>query len=252
MKLGLVTTPHLVDLKRLGLDAVREEPGHVSIGACATHALLSRSPLVRKGCEVLASAEGDVGNVRVRSVGTIGGNLCFAEPGSDIGTVLLLADARLELRSEAGVRSIETRDFFVGAFTTALRPEELLVRIVVPTAPTAAVTSYRRIAVGERPTAGFACRLEPGTDGRIGAARVVVGAAHPHPFRLHDGEAALEGIRSSGEEAKEAVDHVAALAAAACEPIGDVHATPHYKRRLVSVLARRALTDALARLGVDD
>jgi len=125
-------------------------------------------------------------------------------------------------------------------------------RIAIPAPANRGVAVYRRVAVGERPTAGFACRLERGDDGRISAARIVVGAAHPHPLRLAEAEAVLSGVSSSGAEAREAVDHVAALAAAACEPIGDVHATVAYKRRLVSVLARRALVDTMTKLASDD
>ncbi|HZU17468.1 MAG TPA: FAD binding domain-containing protein [Candidatus Dormibacteraeota bacterium] len=248
VKLGLAQVRELVDLKRLGLDGIARDGTVVIVGACATHAAIARSRPVRAFIPVLAATAGELGNVRVRATGTIGGNLCFADPSSDVGCVLLLEDAEVELRSRRGTRRVEIGRFFVHAFSTVLADDELLVavRVPVPSRTRRRVTRYRRIALGERPTAGAGVSLELDAGGRIVRARVAVGAGNPHPIRIDEAEAHLQGQDLA--TAREGAEDVGRLAATACEPIGDVHASPGYKRHLVGVMARRALEDVVVEL----
>ncbi len=251
VKLGLAQVRELVDLKRLGLDGITHDGTAVVIGACATHAEIARSRTVRTLVPALAAAAGELGNVRVRTTGTIGGNLCFAEPSSDLGCVLLLEDAEVELRSRRGTRRVEIGRFFVHAFTTVLADDELLVTVRVPAHPQSRrrATRYRRIALGERPTAGAGVSLELDAGGRVVRARVAVGAGSARPIRIGEAEVRLQGQDLA--TAREGAEEVGRLAAAACEPIRDVHASPGYKRHLVGVMARRALEDATAELEAD-
>jgi carbon-monoxide dehydrogenase medium subunit len=97
LKLGFASFGHLVDLKRIEeLAGVRVENGGLVIGATVTHRALERSELVEERLPALAAMERRVANVRVRQVGTLGGNLCFSDPHSDPSTFLLAADAEVE------------------------------------------------------------------------------------------------------------------------------------------------------------
>src|SRR5919198_6773178 len=126
MKQAGLRYSHLVDVKTIpGLDAIEERDSTLRIGALATHATLERSPLVRARLPTLAELEAHVANPRVRATGTLGGNLCFAEPHSDPATLLLCLDARLELVGPDGERELPIDEFLVGAYEVALAPGEL-------------------------------------------------------------------------------------------------------------------------------
>ena len=135
MKEGLLSYGHLVNIKAIpDLDGVSYDSsaGVLAIGATATHRALERSPLVGEQFPLIADAERRVANVRVRNVGTLGGNLCFAEPHSDPGVFLLLHDAWVELSGPGGERVQSLEDFILGPYETTREPDELLTRILGP------------------------------------------------------------------------------------------------------------------------
>src|SRR5690606_3276864 len=108
---------------------IRMGEGMVHIGSLATHRQLELSDVVREQLPTFAEAERHVANVRVRNVGTLGGNLCFGEPHSDPGAVLLLHDAMVEVASVDGTRTLPLSEFIVGPFEVALEPGEILTEI---------------------------------------------------------------------------------------------------------------------------
>lgn len=247
LKLGLAEVSDLVDLKRIeGLDAISvDADGTLAIGATATHRRIERSPIVATGWPLLAWLEGRIANVRVRTTGTLGGNLCFADPHSDPATVLLAAQARVVLGAGETRRTLPLDDFLLGPWTTALEPGELLLRIEVPALPVGAAMAHQRFHTHERPTATASClvRVE---DGRIAEARIAVGSVGPRAVRAHDAERLVTGLvatdpdpavlRSAGE-----------AAATVAEPDTDGNGSAEYKADLVAVLVGRAIRDAVAR-----
>ena len=243
MKQGLARYEHLVDLKRLpGLSdlAFDEAARTLRLGALVRHREVELSPLVRAVWPLLAAAERDVANVRVRNTGTIGGNLCFAEPHSDIGTLFLLAGCRVHLLGPAGARELDLTEFLTGAYETALLPGEVLTHVVLgPLAPGTRY-GYRRFRFHERPslTVGVAVST---AGARVTAARGVVGGCGPVPRRIPGAgavlsEADLAGVR--GTALREAVS-------AAVQPMDDAAGGAEYKQALAGILAERALRDAL-------
>lgn len=246
MKLRVLRPELLVDIKRIdGLDAIAiEDGGTLRIGARATHAQIERDPLVRRHLPALAGLCGSVANVRVRGAGTIGGNLCFAEPHADPPTLLATLEAKLCLTGPGGAREIPADDFILGEFETAREPEELLTAIRVP--PPAGPVAYRRFRHGERPSVavGLLWRMTP--DGRIGAARLRVGALGPRPQPLPLLEEALDGLLP--QEAPDACEALLEAALDGLEVLGDRHGSADYKRHLAGVLLRRNIADALAAL----
>ena len=179
MGLGLRRAAAIVDLKRVealkGM-AIDGEAGTVTIGAAVTHRRLSDHPGVQEHLPTLAAAASRVGNARVRSTGTVGGNLCFAEPRSDLGCVLLALGAMAEVRSAGGARTISIDELIVGAFETSLAENEILTTVTVPFEPPG--MSYRKLQSYERPTLGVALVV---TEDRW---EVTVGAATERPTRI--------------------------------------------------------------------
>jgi carbon-monoxide dehydrogenase medium subunit len=110
MKEGLLHYDRLVNMKQIpGLATITLADGTLYLGALATHRMLERSPLVRTHFPALARLEANVANVRVREVGTLGGNLCFAEPHADPGTLLLVYNANVEFEQQGGKSTLPTK-----------------------------------------------------------------------------------------------------------------------------------------------
>jgi aerobic carbon-monoxide dehydrogenase medium subunit len=157
----------LVDIKTIpGLDSIEERDGAIRIGALATHLALEQSPLIRDTLPALARLEAHVANPRVRASGTLGGNLCFAEPHSDPATLLLCLDARLELVGRDGERELGLDEFIIGAYDVDLKEGELLRAVRVPLPPAGRQARYSKFQVHERPMLGLALVLDLADSGQ--------------------------------------------------------------------------------------
>lgn len=251
MKQGFVTSRHLIDIKKIpALLEVSEEPqGIVRIGAAVTHRQIARSPIVRRAHPALADAAATLGNERVRNVGTLGGNLCFAEPDSDPATVLLVLDASIRIEGQRGPRTLKLDEFLRGPFEVALETAELLTSVEIPKRPERTAVSYLRFGVLERPLVSVAASVTLAKDGRsLEDVHIAVGGAGPRPVRARDAEAMLRG--------QSLVDAIARLADAgdkAAEETrasDDHRASAEYRRAMIKVLVQRAV--AAARAAVDD
>jgi carbon-monoxide dehydrogenase medium subunit len=197
MGLGLRRPAAVVDLKQVeALKGIDVDAGArtVTVGAAVTHRRLSDRPVVREHLPTLAGAASRVGNARVRSTGTVGGNLCFAEPRSDLGCVLVALGATAEVRSTRGARILSIAELIVGAFETSLEPDEILTTITVPFEPPG--MSYWKLQSYERPTLGVALVVSESQW------EVTVGAATERPTRtvLAAGDTAALGAFVDGLE----------------------------------------------------
>jgi carbon-monoxide dehydrogenase medium subunit len=245
MKERLVHFAHLIDIKRIpGLAgiAVDDAAGSISIGSLTSHRAIERSPLIRERAPLLAEVESQVANIRVRNAGTIGGNLCFAEPHSDPATFFVAWDAQFTLASAAGSRTVAAADFFTGLLETAREPDELLTGIALPLLPPGAGSSYQRFKTHERPAAAAAATLWV-EDGRIRDARLVAGSVGIGPERLPAAEEMLKGQEPDATLFARAAE--SAAASAFIEEEGFESA--EYKRHLIGVLMKRALAQAAER-----
>ena len=248
MKEGLGAFEHLIDVKTIGgLDTLALAPDGAAlvIGAAVTHRALERSPLLRAHFPMLADMERQVANARVRAVGTLGGNLCFAEPHSDPPTALLVHGARVALAGAAGARRLPLADFLVGPYESALGPDEILTHVDVPLPPARAAGAYLKFGMHERPTVGVAVLLVP-DEHRAGLAeaRVAVGCVGPVATRLPAVESALAGARLADLEAGWPD---AARAGEALDAVSDLHGSADYKRAMAGVFVGRALALAARR-----
>src|SRR5256712_10279029 len=193
MKEGLVHYDHLVNVKTIpGLAGVRLDAGTLRVGAATSHRTLERDPLVREHFPAVARMEADVANVRVREVGTLGGNLCFAEPHADPGTLLQVFDATARIEKKGSARTIPLEGLFVGPFETCLEGDELLTEIVVPPLPSRSAAAYLKFGFLERPSVGVAVAGPP-DDGPGAAARIAARGLGAVPRRMREGGAELPG-----------------------------------------------------------
>jgi len=243
MKEGLVQYEHLINVKKLtGLSDVTSADGALVIGALCTHHQLENSPILKDKLPALTKLEQNVANVRVRQVGTIGGNICFAEPHADPGTLLIALGAKMIAEQSSSKREITAEDFFVDAYETALQADEVLTKIQVPIPAPNARSAYLKFGYLERPSVGVAVAFN--LNGGVSGVRIAVGCAGPAPRRVAEAEALLEG--KSKDEALRHVAEAGAAAGRAAQAISDLHGSQEYKEHIVGVLLKRAFQSALS------
>ncbi len=233
MAMRLGQPEHLVDIGRIPeLQAISLDGGAVRIGAAVTHSTVEDSALVAEHAPLVASAMPWIGHRAIRNRGTSVGSIAHADPAAELPAVALALDAVMVARSSRGTREIAAADFFQGFLTTALEPDELLVEVKVPSAPSArAVVTELSRRHGDYAMVGVAVTLDP-------TPRIALLSVGSTPVRVPDAEAAL----AAGSRAEE----VAAIVSAQIDPPSDVHATAAYRRHLAGVLTRRAIASLRA------
>jgi aerobic carbon-monoxide dehydrogenase medium subunit len=225
MLIGVLAPSHLVDLKRVTeLVGVRAADGQLTIGAATKHRDVAGSSEVQRHAPMLAAACSRLGNMRVRASGSIGGNICFADPRSDVTTALFALRAQVSLRSPDGRRTVPIEDFILGAMEADRADEELLEAIQIPVADDHHV--YLRHQPSEYPTVCIGVvtsRAHP-----HGPARIVVGAVgeRPQPFDVPSiNEVDLSAIVPE------------------LDVIEDLNGSEDYKRHLAGVFIGRAVAE---------
>ena len=242
LRLRLAAPTLLVDLGGLTqLRGTRTEGDTLVLGAMTTHAEVVGSAEVAAAAPLLAQAAATVGDRQVRHRGTLGGSLAHADPAGDLPTVAVALDAELGLAGPAGRRTVPAREFFLDYFTTALRPDELLVEVRVPRLAGWG-THYEKVSRTAQAwaTVAVAAAVQR-QNGTITQARVALTSMGPTPVRATAVEQALAG--GSTDAIAEAAGH----AAEGTSPASDTTASADYRRHLVTVLTRRALTAAAGR-----
>lgn len=241
MKERLTPVNRLIDIKKIdglrGIAVDGEET--LTIGALATHREIARHPDVQRHSPWFAALEGIIANTRVRAAGTIGGNLCFAEPHSDPATLLSAVEATVTLESSAGSRTLPIEDFFLGLLATERRPDEILTQIALPRLWDTTGVSYQRFKTHERPVATVAAAVSV-AEGVIDDARVFVGSVGPKPQRMTAVEDAIRGQKPGLVLFQES----ALLAANETDIDEEGFESAEYKRHLVAVYLQKALQDA--------
>jgi carbon-monoxide dehydrogenase medium subunit len=242
MKEGLLHYDRLVNIKHIAAIAGISMTGDVlRIGATTTHRALERSPIVQDHFPTLAQMEAHIANVRVREAGTLGGNLCFAEPHADPGTVLQVYDATVHLERQGRSRTLPLEAFCVDAFEVALEEDELLTAIHVPRLPAHTAAAYRKFGFLERPSVGVAAAVTATPEG-VQEVRLAVGCVGPAPRRLRDVEALLSGKAIT--EVRAQLETAGAMAGDAADAVTDLHGSAEYKAYLVGVLLRHTFEEA--------
>lgn len=241
MRQRLLAPSHLVSLQRVtALRGVRVDgAGTLVIGAATRHTELAGTPAVQQGWPMLATMAANLANPQVRNQGTIGGNLCYADPSTDPPACLLALDARVLLQGPQGARELPLSAFLVDYFTTALAADELLVEIRIPPLPAGMRGSYvrhLRTPAAHRPLVTLAVLLQ-WQGPTCTTARIALGAALPVAQRLPAAEAMLAGRAPDATLVHQVAEHIAA----GIEPMSDQRGSAAYRRDIVRVLAHRTL-----------
>ena len=244
LKMGLAEVSHVVDIKKIpGLSVLEYDAGkrQLSIGPLVTHRELEKSAIVHAHFPLIAEMEKQLANVRIRNVGTLAGNLSFAEPHADPGTLLVAYNASVKLASAAGERVLNLEDFFVDYYETVLKGDELLAEITIPKPAENSRGAYLRFCPGERPMVGVAFLAE-WANGVCHKPRLVLGCVGPRPLRASEAEAWMTG--KSRDKIQAGADDLGAQAARASQPLEDIWGSVEYKRQIVKTLVGRAITSA--------
>ena len=247
MNLRLAKPGCLIDINRLSeLDYIRAEGDELAIGALTRHTAAAASPEVAEFCPLMTAAYGHIAHRAVRNRGTVGGNLCHADPSSENPAVAIASGATMVLRSVDGERRVAAQDFFLGLYETAAGQNELLTEIRIPRAPAAQGWSFQEMSTrkGDFALVGIAATLDC-PNGTSTDARVVAVGVGERAQRLDAAEAAITGA---------ALDDISLAAAAqaardSVDPPSDFHADSEYRRDLVFSLTKRALSEAHGRCG---
>jgi aerobic carbon-monoxide dehydrogenase medium subunit len=238
----LLSAEVLIDIKKVGeLHCLSADATGLSVGACMTHQSLANDPAVCARAPSFAAAESRLANARVRGQGTLGGNLCFNDPHSDPGTVLLVHNAAVKLTNYKGERELPLADFFHDMYATALRPNEILSQVQIPPLPDGMTGAYLRLHRYQRPTLGVAAGVTM-AGGSIAECRLAVGCAGPRPLRLHELECQLNG--AAMPDALKLVADQGAFLRSLLQPVDDLLGSAEYKLYMTGVMLGQALQTA--------
>jgi CO/xanthine dehydrogenase FAD-binding subunit len=236
---------NLVALDRIAeLRGIARTTDGLRIGATTSHADLASHPDIRGRWTAIADAASIVGSPATRHVGTLGGNIANASPAAETSGPLLCFGADVEVRSTKGNRRIALADLFSGPGRTSIRPDELIVAIVLPEFDGAGSCYVRLEFRRQMEIAVVGATAVVQLDGGVVQdARIAITALAPTVRRVAVAEAALVGTDGGQEAAAEA----GRLAAEAATPISDVRSSLEYRRAMAAVVVRRAVTGAIAR-----
>jgi len=245
MKQGLLEPASLINIKKIAeLKGIRFDAREgLIIGALVTHRELEISALVQEKCPVLCAAEREVANIRVRNMGTVGGNLASGEPLTDLAQIFIALDGTIKIAGATGQRTIAIEELFVDFYTTSLAEDEILTEVVLPPLPARSGMEYIRFSsssVVDKPCAGVAVRLTANADATVQTARIVLGCVGATPVRARKAEALFTGKNLTAELAQEA----GSIAAQECSPTSDLRGSEKYKRAIVGTLVKRAAMKA--------
>jgi carbon-monoxide dehydrogenase medium subunit len=243
----LATPSLLVDLNGLDeLSYIEDGAGGLRIGGMTRQRAVERSALVRSRFPLVTETMPHIAHPAIRNRGTIGGSLAHADPAAELPAVMVALNATIALRSKSGDRAVPASDFFVGLFSTALQPGELLTQIRIPPARERSGFAFLEISRrhGDFALAGVAAAVELDEAGRCAGARIALFSVGDRPMPADQANRMLVGQVPSVEVIRAAAE---AAATRDIDPPGDIHASARYRRQLANVLTRRALERAFQR-----
>lgn len=237
----LISPMCLIDIKRVEeLDYIKfDSKTGLRMGALTTHRAIEKSPVIKEHYNVLSEMEKSVASVQTRNWGTIGGNLCSADPIGDPAPSLIALGSTLKLVSSRGERTVPLAEFFTDYFTTVIEPDEILAEIQVPPPAPRTGIEYMKFSTIEAGiktvSVSVSITLEPGSD-ICKDAQIVMSAVAPTPLDAKKAGELLRGKKLTDELIAQAAD----LASEETDPTSDVHASAAYRKELVKVLVKRA------------
>jgi carbon-monoxide dehydrogenase medium subunit len=246
MNMRLARPAALIDINRTQeLAYLNETNDGLLVGALTRQQAVERSEGVRQRFPLLAETILSIGHPPIRARGTIGGSLAHADPAAELPAVLLALDGWVQVSSTRGTRKIAAADFFQGPLATALEPDELLTEIWFPALPPGTGTAFLEVTRrhGDFALVGVAACLTLNPQGVCTRASIALLGASDTQARVAEAEACLMGNQLDDK----AIEAAGSAAMTALEPMGDMHASPDYRKQVAGVLTRRALVLAWER-----
>ncbi len=250
LKNHLLSARYLVSLRKMPeLASFKPHGAGISFGACTRLREIESSPLVGERAPLLSAAVQHIGNVRVRSAATVGGTLCEADYQSDFSVALMALGSHARVQARKTERLIAIEDFYLGPYSTALGPGEVVTEIEVEAAPRGSSSAYLKCVTGpvsDRPCVAVAAVIGLDARGRCVHCRLVVGGVSgfsSRPLRVR----AAEDLATGAEITAQIIEAMSDIACNEADPASDLKAPAWYKKKMVRVFCRRALEEALAK-----
>ena len=246
LNMRFVLPDHIIDLNRVeGLSFIREHNGALEIGAMTRQRELEFSDLVRQRCPLMHEAILQIGHRQTRNRGTLGGSLCHLDPSAELVSVATALDAAVTVQGPNGPREVTIDAFPVAYMTPAIEPNEIVTMVRFPLWPRPHGHGFVEFARrhGDFAIVSAAALLIEDGAGKITRASLTLGGMGAAPIRATDVERALVGQRPDDKLLREACETCRKF-----EAVDDVHAPAAYRQQLATVMSRRALERARARL----
>jgi CO/xanthine dehydrogenase FAD-binding subunit len=243
MTLRLLQPRFVIDLKDLLDGDIRRDDGWLVIPGGVRHRTLTRDPQVAAHAPAVSQAARRIGNVRVRTLGTIGGSVAHADPAAELPCVLTALGAEIGVLGKDGRRVIPAGDFFVTYLTTALGPTELVVEVRVPSLQAGTGQAFAEMTrrASDFAVVEVAAVVQVDDAGRCRRVSLVYGGVADSPLDVSaEASAVLVGERPSAQAFLEVAQRARRLA----QPPDDVHGSAAYRSQLIETLGRRVLHDA--------
>lgn len=245
MKTRFAAPDVLVDLATIdGLDRIDvAADGAVTLGAMSTYDTIEHSEALRRVRPVLGQVAAAIADQQVRNRGTIGGNICAADPTNHFPPLVTTLDASLTMVGPDGERTVGSDDFFVGVYETAVGEDEILTAVSIPAPAPGSGDGFASLTIGKDGTGIVNASASVRVTGVTEEARIAIGCVGAQPVRAEAAENALVGEAPTEESVRRAVQGLGA----SLEPPSDVHASADYRRHIAEVMAARATVQAITR-----
>lgn len=234
----------LIDLNKIKeLAYIKEGSDGLRIGAMTRQRSVERDAKVANRAPLLHETVPHIAHPQIRNRGTIGGSVAHADPAAELPTIMLTLNAKLLAKSQKGERWIEAESFFVGLFTTALEPDEMLVEIRIPDLPARSGYAFEEVARrhGDYAMMGAAATLTLDESGKCKDVRLVFLSVGETPLLSSFASKVLVGNKPTPELIQSAAANTDIV------PSSNIHASERYRKHLANVLGRRVLTKAYER-----
>jgi aerobic carbon-monoxide dehydrogenase medium subunit len=247
MKMRLCELSHVIDLRHVPWNRVREDGEGIHIGALVTHRMLEEDRGLCERLPIVADAAHHLADLQVRGMGTFGGALAEADPAGDWSAVMIALDATVVIASKGGARRVPIGELFPEPYTTSVAHTELIEEVIVPAAALRGKGAYMKLErrAGSFAIAGVAAHVVFKADKTVERAGIGLAGAGLTSLRAVDAEKSLIGKTLSTQTMAQA----ARLAMEASNPLDDLRGSAEYKREMVGVLTERVLEMTQRRLG---
>lgn len=242
---------YLIGLKGIeGLDNISyESKKGLRIGAMATLESVRNSPVVRQKCSLLGEVAALMASTQVRNLGTVVGNICNAAPSADMAPPLMVLGARLRVAGGGRARLVAIEEFFTGPEKNLLEAGEIVTEILVPDGVTKSGSTYLKHTVRQAmdlSLVGAAAFVAINNNGICKEVRIALGTAAPTPIRARNAEEFLKGKKIDAA----LLEKAAAIAVDEAKPRSSMRASEEYRKKILNVLVKRSVAQALSRAQV--